>query len=194
VESALNTDSDAEVSAYVEQGHTVFEVSTASLTLCYDLTESQRIGRPIWFKKQTADSRHSARGYIRCYDKLLCLSATDGKVYELTRSAYPDVREFTLPTFANDDNRNWGVIDEVELVQRVGTAEPADVTSYVMLQVSRDNGFTWGNERWADEGVQGAYSSRVRYRRLGRFRNMTCKFRKTDQTEWTVMGVSVRGS
>lgn len=194
VEAALDADSAAEVCAYVEQGHTVFEVSTTSLTLCYDLTESQRIGRPVWFKKESATSRHKARFYVRCYDKVLCLSATDGRVYELTRDTYPDVREFTVPTIANDDNRAWGVLNEVELIQRVGTAAPADETSYVMARVSRNNGLTWGDEKWADEGQQGNATARVRYRRLGRFRNMSMKFRKTDQTEWTVLGVFVRGS
>lgn len=193
VEAALGADSSAEVLAYVEEGHTVFEVSTASLTLCYDATQSQLIGRPVWFKKETNGSRHKARGCVYVYGRLLTLGADDGVVYELTRDARPDVREFTLPHFANDEERNWSVLDEVELIQRTGTGAIPDGTSQVMMRVSRDGGYTWGEEKWANEGTIGAYRSRVRWRRLGRWRQITARFRKTDQTEWTVLGVHARG-
>lgn len=194
VEVQLDTDPDAEVLAYIEQGHTVFEVSTASVTLCYDYTQSQLLGKPVWFEKQSDSGRHIARGCVQCYGKLLVLSTTDGKVYEMSRSVYPDVREFTLPHFSDDANRTWHVLDELELVQRTGTGAIADGTSQVMMRASRDGGKTWGEERWANEGTVGRYDSRVRWRRLGRYRQVAAKFRKTDQTEWTILGVFARGS
>lgn len=194
VEAALAADADAEVLAYTEQGHTVFQVSTPDLTLCYDAVESQKVGKPVWFKRSTAGDRHAARGCVSCYGKLLTVSVNDGKVYELSRSVYPDVREFTLPTFANDAQRQWSTLDEIELIQRVGTGAIPDGESQVMLQVSRNNGMTWGEERWANEGTVGQYDTRVRWLRFGRFRQITARFRKTDQTEWTVLGVSARGS
>lgn len=194
VEAELASDANAEVLAYVEEGHTVFEVSTSTVTLCYDLTQSQLLGRPVWFRKQSNDGRHKARGCVQCYGKLLTLSVDDGKVYELTRSAYPDIREFALPHFADDANRQWRVIDEIELVQRTGTGAIAAGTSQVMMRVSRDGGKTWGEEKWSNEGTVGRYNARVRWRRLGRYRQVTAKFRKSDQTEWTVLGVFARGS
>jgi len=193
VEAALTADSSAEVLAYVEQGHTVFEISTSTRTLCYDLTQSQLIGKPVWFEKQSNGGRHKARFCVYVYGKLLTLSYNDGKVYELTRTAYPDAREFTLPHFAEDENRRWGVLDEVELIQRVGTAAIAHNTSQVMMRTSRDGGFTYGEERWSNEETLGQYDARVRYLRLGRWRQITMNFRKTDQTEWTVTGVHARG-
>lgn len=193
VEAALGADSAAEVLAYVEEGHAIFEVSTATQTLCYDATQSQAVGRQVWFKKSTAAGRHKARGCVYVYGKLLTLGYDDGVVYELTRSAYPDVREFTLPHFANDAERTWQVLDEVELIQRTGTGAIAAGTSQVMMRVSRDGGYTWGEEKWANEGTVGAYQSRVRWRRLGRWLQLTATFRKTDQTDWTVLGVHARG-
>lgn len=194
VEAALSADADAECLAYIERGHTVFEVSTSSLTLCYDMTESQRIGRPVWFRKSTGGSRHAARGCVYCYGKLLVLSTNDGKVYELTRDVKPDAREFVMPHFSDDARRAWSVLHELELIQRTGTGAIADGASYVMMRISRDGGKTWGEERWANEGTVGAYNSRVRWRRMGRFRQIAAKFRKTDQTEWTVLGVYAHGS
>jgi hypothetical protein len=194
VESALGADEDAEVLAYIEQGHTVFQVSTATTTLCYDLTESQRIGKQVWFKRETAASRHKARFCVQAYGKLLTLAYDDGKVYELTRSAIPAVQEFTLPHFANDQERQWSTLDEIELIQRTGTGAAPDAEPQVMMRVSRDNGETWGEERWASEGVDGRYGTRVRWRRMGRFRQITARFRKTDQTEWVIAGVFARGS
>lgn len=194
VEAALNTDADAECFAYVEEGHTMFEVSTSTITLAYDATASQQLGKQVWIERQSDGGRHHARGVARCYGKLLTLSTANGMVYELTRSAYPDVREFTLPYLADDANRQWSVLNELELVQRTGTGAIAHGTSQVMMRASRDGGKSWGEERWADEGTVGQYGSRVRWRRFGRFRSLAVRFRKTDQTEWTVLGVNARGS
>lgn len=61
------------------------------------------------------------------------------------------------------------------------------------MRTSRDGGFTYGEERWSNEETLGQYDARVRYLRLGRWRQITMNFRKTDQTEWTVTGVHARG-
>lgn len=193
VEASLSADSATEASAYTEQGHTVFEFSTATQTLCYDVTMSQALGRPIWFEKQTSDSRHKASGYIYAYQKNLAIADDDGKVYELTRDVYPAVRQFTTATVADDQNRKWWMIDEIELICRTGSGGIPSDDPQVMLTVSRDNGYTWGEERWAGLGTIGNYGKRIRWRRFGRFQQAAFRFRLTDQVDWTVMGIHARG-
>ena len=50
----------------------------------------------------------------------------------------------------------------------------------IMLQVSRDGGYTYGNEMWTSFGAQGEYLKRAEWRRLGVSRNYVFKFRITD--------------
>lgn len=194
VEAALNADTDTECVTYREQGHTIFEFSTASVTLCYDASQSKLLGRPVWFEKQFNGGRNNIAASIFAFGKNLVGSISDGTIYELTRSAYPDAREFTLPTIADDASRAWNKLDRLELICRTGSGAIPDEQPQMMLRVSRDNGYTYGEERWADMGTIGHYGSRVKWRRFGRFLQMNLNFRLTDQVDFTVMGVNANGS
>lgn len=189
----IAADSDAEATAYVYEGRTIYEISTATDTICYDATTSALIGKPVWFTRSTAGGRHKLRGSCFAYGKVLTLGYDDGKVYELTRDAIPDVREFTLQVPVDDDARAWRILDEVELIGRTGTGAIPDVDPQVMLRVSRDNGYTYGQEKWSGLGTVGQYDKRVRWRRFGRAQQMALKFRQTDAYDWTVTGVRLRG-
>lgn len=193
VNSLIAADSDAEATAYVYEGRTIYEISTSTDTICYDATTSALIGKPVWFKRSTNDSRHKLKGSCFAYGKVLSLGYDDGRVYELTRNAMPDVREFTVQVPVDDDARRWLILDEVELIGRTGTGAIPDVDPQVMLRVSRDNGYTYGEEKWAGVGTVGQYDKRVRWRRFGRAQQMSMKFRMTDQYDWTVTGVRLRG-
>lgn len=193
VNALIAADSDAEATAYVFEGRTVYEISTSAATICYDATTSALIGKPVWFKRSTNDGRHKLKGTCFAYGKVLTLGYDDGKVYELTRDAMPDVREFTVQVPVDDDARRWLILDEVELIGRTGTGAIPDVDPKVMLRVSRDNGYTYGEEKWAGLGTVGQYDKRVRWRRFGRAQQMAMKFRMTDQYDWTVTGVRLRG-
>jgi hypothetical protein len=114
-------------------------------------------------------------------------------VFELTREAYPDAREFVIPMVADDSMRRWSVLDSVELICRTGSGAIPDVQPQIMMQVSRDNGYIFGEEKWRDLGTVGNYDKRIRWRRLGRFLQMTLKFRITDQVDFTVVGLNANG-
>lgn len=193
VQFALTEDSTAEGCAYVYEGRTIYEISSGSVTLAYDATSSAQLGRPIWFKRQTADGRHKQRGAVYCYGKILSLGYDDGKVYELSRDVIPDVREFTVSIPVDDDTRAWRSLDEIELVGRTGTGAIPDTDPQVMLRLSRNNGYVEGEEKWVGLGTVGDYAKRIRWRRLGRFLQMSMTFRQTDQYDWTVLGVRLRG-
>jgi len=193
VEYALDKDSDAQGCAYVFEGKLIYEISRSNLTLCYDVTTSQLVGKPIWFKKETADSRWKGFGCVDLGTKLYQLGFDDSKIYSLDRATIPDVREFTIMIPTDDDNRGWSVIDELELIGRSGTGAIPDIDPQIMLRVSRDNGYTEGEEKWMGVGTVGQYAKRIRWRRFGRFRQCSLNFRQTDLYDWTVLGVRVRG-
>jgi hypothetical protein len=61
----------------------------------------------------------------------------------------------------------------------------------MMLQVSRDNGNTWGNELWQSMGEVGDYKHRIVWNRLGRGRDFLFKLRVTDPVPLVITGGAV---
>jgi len=59
-----------------------------------------------------------------------------------------------------------------------------------MLQVSRDGGYTYGNEMWTSFGQVGEYLKRAEWRRLGVSRNYVFKFRITDPVKVVMMSAA----
>jgi hypothetical protein len=60
----------------------------------------------------------------------------------------------------------------------------------IMLQVSRDGGYTYGNEMWSSFGQVGQYLKRAEWRRLGVSRNYVFKFRITDPVKVVMMSAA----
>lgn len=193
VNTLIGSDEDAEATAYVFEGRTIYEISTSTATICYDATTSEQLGKPVWFKRASGGGRHATRGGCFSYGEVLSVSYDDGKVYSLSRDVLPDEREVVLQVPVDDDARQWRILDEVELIGRTGTGAIPDVDPLVMLRVSRDNGYTYGEEKTAGIGHIGQYDKRVRWRRFGRALQMALKFRMTDAYDWTILGIRLRG-
>ena len=67
---------------------------------------------------------------------------------------------------------------------------PTIYNPQAMLQVSRDGGFTYGNEMWTSFGQIGQYLRRAEWRRLGVSRNFVFKFRITDPVKVVLMSAA----
>jgi hypothetical protein len=74
-------------------------------------------------------------------------------------------------------------------------SQPATIGAnpQVMLQISKDNGKTWGPERWTSLGKIGAYRDRVEWRRFGKARDWTFKLRLTDPVKPVFTFADVNG-
>ena len=62
----------------------------------------------------------------------------------------------------------------------------------VMIQISRDNGRTWGIERWVSLGPVGTYKRRVTVNRCGRGRDFLIRWRITDPIKVVCAGGGLR--
>jgi len=67
---------------------------------------------------------------------------------------------------------------------------PVIYNPQIMLQVSRDGGFTYSNEMWTTFGQAGEYLKRAEWRRLGVSRNYVFKFRITDPVKVVMMSAA----
>lgn len=70
------------------------------------------------------------------------------------------------------------------------TDQPTIVAPQIMLQVSRDGGYTYGNEMVTNFGQIGQYLHRAEWRRLGVSRNYVFKFRITDPVKVTMISAA----
>jgi len=214
VEAVIKGWTDAEGFTYSLDGHTVYQVSspTSDRTFCYDLTESQRLGVPVWFERRSGlgqtETRHRARFSAVCFGKTLVGDTQTGIVWELSFGFPPQFSEFYTPHLTDSDSHRRMTMSKLELVCRTGQTSTLDSAAWgdlwnllwgggdedreprCMLSISRNNGFEWGESKWRGMGLDGQQDTRVIWRRLGQFRQMACHFRVTHPIPFSVLGVN----
>lgn len=127
-------------------------------------------------------SRHTADLGCSFDTKFIVSDYNDGQLYILdpdvfTDNGQPIERELTSGhVFAA--TRNNMTIRRLRLDMEGGVGLNTQPT--VMLQISRDGGNTYGNEKWTNLGTSGQNYKRAEWRRLGHARDFLFKIRITD--------------
>lgn len=82
---------------------------------------------------------------------------------------------------------------QLEMETGLGLVTGQGSDPQVMLQCSRDSGYTWTTERWVSAGKIGDYTARAQWLRLGRARNMVFRVVVSDPVEpWTLIRAVAR--
>ena len=102
------------------------------------------------------------------------------------------IRRLRISPVLSDENK-WLFHSQLNLdIQPgLGTATGQGQTPQAMLQWSNDGGQTWGNEHWRSAGAQGAFSTRIIWRKLGRARNRVYQLVATDPIPWRLVNAYV---
>jgi len=79
---------------------------------------------------------------------------------------------------------------ELELETGVGRTTGFGATPQAMIQFSDDGGRTWSNERWATLGRIGQYRRRVRWYRMGQFRERYLRLTLADPVKVALIGAT----
>jgi hypothetical protein len=194
--NTFTTFTDAVALSYVVDGHPMYQITFPSATpprsFLYDLSTG------FWSEAQTgvsdAPTRHTADLSAYAFGtNVLCDYATP-TCYSVSSTAYTDAgtpikREIVSRHISQDTNVIG--IDELMLDMETGVGIPSGqgAAPQIMLQVSTDNGHTFGLERWAPVGVEGNYTNRVIWRRLGSGRDFVIRLRMTDPVKFAIAGV-----
>jgi hypothetical protein len=175
---------DAVAFSYRQNGHEFYELNfeEQGVTWLFDATSD------CWSVLQSGTStRHYANRGAQYYNKMIVADYRNGNLYELDAQTYTDngeliARELITPHFFAGTSFNKLHIYRLRLdmEQGIGLVDGQGSDPQVMLQVSRDGGFTYGNEMWTTPGAMGEYLHRAEWRRLGVSRNYVFKFRITD--------------
>ena len=186
--------SDAIAFSYRQNGHEFYQISfqQQGVTWLYDATSQ------VWSTLLSgATTRHYANFGCQFDFHVITSDYRNGNLYILDPASYTDngdliARELITPHFFVNTSFNKLHIYRLRLdmEQGGGLNDGQGQNPQVMLQVSRDGGYTWGDEMWATCGAQGDFLSRAEWRRLGVSRNYVFKFRITDPIKTVLIGAA----
>lgn len=170
---------------YDQEGHKFYCLDTDNGTFVFD----QATG--LWHQRQSWDmTGWRVNGAVRCYNRMILTSGTDGKLYLPSLELYEEDGEtiavdIYLPTIEGQRQRMTMHAFEVLCETGVGNADITD--PQIMLRYSDDGGRNWSNEMWRSMGLVGDYRRRSIWRKLGQFRQRQMHLRITDPARTFVM-------
>lgn len=204
--------SDAIAFTYLLGGHPMYQINfpSAGYSWSFDGTTG------IWSKRKSFGiTNHICQRGVPYLSKIVMADYHVGKLYKLntlslTENGSPIEGEFIGEHW--DRELQYLDIKKIRLDMEVGTQEfQGSITTWdlgattwdlgttvwdyiepygptVMLQLSRDDGKTWGSEMWKSAGKLGHYQETLDWRRLGSTRRLTCKFRIADPMRRVITG------
>jgi hypothetical protein len=112
-------------------------------------------------------------------------SRRDGSLYVLDDAVYNDAgdpirRLRQAPILTNEKRYTTFASFQLDLESGLGLATGQGSDPQIMLQISKDRGHTWGNERWVSAGAMGHYTQRAIWRRFGRSRDWQFRVAMSD--------------
>lgn len=175
--------SDATAYSYLEGGHPMLQINFPTPLKSWLYDGSTGLWSPLEYG--LSGGRHRGEMHLDFLNQTLISDYSNGNIYTLDPDVYTDngtsiAREIiTRHLFAGNKRMT---IDElyVDCEVGVGLASGQGSAPKIMLQISKDNGKTWGAEMWKSLGAMGEYRTRVVWRRLGEAYDWLFKLRVSD--------------
>jgi hypothetical protein len=172
-----STLADATAFSYQDGGHLFYVLNfpTANATWVYDVSSKMWHERGTWVN----NFYNAVPGRFHAFNWGMHLVGdySNGNLYQMSTNYATDngapIRWLrAAPHISNEEG--WLFYPQLQVDMQVGNGLDAGLPGsnpLVWMQYSNDGGFTWSNELSAPVGPQGAYLTRVIWRRLGRSRN-----------------------
>ena len=181
--------------AFMDRGHPMYQINFPGpeKSWRFDATTND------WFEVAygAAEGRHRANLQIDYLGRTLVADYEDGNIYILDPDVYEDngeviARELRGRHVFNTSDRL--VVNElyIDFETGVGLIDGQGEDPQIMLQISKDNGHTFGNELWTTIGAIGAYLTRAHWRRLGVAFDYVFKIRMTDPVKFALTFAALR--
>jgi len=187
------TTSNASAFSYAKEGHPFFQINFPSDGKSWLYDGLTNLWTELSYGAQNA--RHRAEMGINFLDKMYVGDYENGQIYKLTSEAYTDngvpiVREVVGRHIFDEKYiqiaRLW-----VDMEGGVGLQSGQGSDPEMMLQISKDGGHSWGNEKTTKMGKIGEYMKRIIYRRLGRGYDWLFRLRCSEPVKTVFVGAWV---
>lgn len=187
----------ADATAYSEMrgGHPIYRINFPSEGTSWEFD----VTTAAWSERTSGTGRHRGELSAGFLGDVLITDFEDGRVYRSDPEVYTDAgetieRQIETRHFFKDYDRV--IVDRLvaDFETGVGLVTGQGMHPEVMLQISNDNGRTWGHERWESMGAIGEYSARVRWARLGLGRDFVFRFRMSDPVKFALSGGSINAT
>jgi hypothetical protein len=183
------TVSDATFYAYMLGGHPMLQCNFPSAGKSWLYDALTNMWSPLEYGLN--GGRHRGEIHLDFLNKPIIADYENGNIYELDPDVFTDngtaiAREIVGRHFFVNNDRI--ICDELFLDMEVGVGLTSGQGSdpQVMLQISKNNGKTWGAELWTALGALGNYLTRVHWHRLGLARDWTFRIRVTDPIKFVL--------
>lgn len=173
------TQSDAFAFSYTWQGHKFIALTfpTGNATFKYDIATNLWHERESFAVNGSSQLRWRGNAHVSCYNKEFIGDAFSGQVGYLDATTYTELGNMMIgymvsPITHSDRKRVFVSRFELDIEQGVGLTTGQGSDPQVMLDWSDDGGRTFVSQQlWQSMGKIGAYKKRLRWLRLGQFRN-----------------------
>lgn len=178
--------SDATGLSFIYNGHQFYQLNFTSVgkSWLYDGASG------LWSELKTDAGRHLSDKSVTFIDSIKTASYTDGKIFTVNGNDFTDdgipIRS-SFTTKHSFNNLERASISELQVDCETGNG--VNIEPRIMMQVSKDGGHTWSNERFGNLGVIGDYKARARFTRLGQAEDWVFRFSITDPVKRVILGV-----
>lgn len=190
-----NTISDAYGFVYRLEGKEFYVLSFPTENVTWVYNKESQLWHQWSSRVDNVDGIHRSSSHAFVYNKNIVGDYFTGILYELDPDTYTDngttIKRILTTSPIHLDNNVIGVYNlrvDVESGQGLSSGQGSD--PQIMLQVSRNGGYSFGNELWRSAGEVGQYNKRAEWSRLGSSRQFVFKLTMTDPIKWTVLGAT----
>jgi len=185
---------DATGYSYMLGGHPMYVLSfpAAGATWLYDGATS------LWSELQSqGDTRHAGEFSFPFLGSMIVADYSAGRLYKIKPDVLTDngasIPRLIVSETLQTPGQEYIDIDALRLSMEVGvgTASGQGSNPQIGLEVSRDNGKTWGAQMWTSLGATGNYKRVVEWRRLGTAKQFTFRLTVTDPVQVTFVAGAV---
>jgi hypothetical protein len=190
------TINDAFCLVFTQEGHKMVAITfpSAQATWVFDLASREWHERESWDYLNRSLGRWRVNCVIAAYDQIIVGDCVDGKIGTLdfnTFTEFGNTMRGMIVSAPLHQGRSRLFMDwfEIDVDAGVGTTTGQGADPQIMLDWSDDGGHSWSQlQRWRSLGRKGANRQRVRWGRLGSFRQRSLRLQITDPVRRNIVG------
>lgn len=175
--------------AFMDRGHPMYQINFPGPGKSWRFDASTNDFFEVAY--DVDEERHRANLQLEFLGRTMVSDYENGDIYILDSDVYTDNGTYIARELRGRhlfDANEPLIVNElyVDFETGVGLVDGQGEDPQIMLQISKDNGHTWGNELWTEIGAIGRYLTRAHWRRLGVAYDWVFKLRMTDPVKFVV--------